>query len=245
MTFLLPVIVRTGNTILQELDESDNKYLDENNYKKVLHYEARDIIAKKLNNPVLNKYRDINIQYKIISEIFNIDHKLEILEEIYKSSKYIELFGDNRFKLYPLFFPNISVNFIGYYLWDFIFEFESKFFTSIKTFDSNKTELYNLFDKLICENNDVDDLIYIDLDNPTTNKYKIYFPYFEPNIYVAIKNINEDNYDDLIENIDNKRTLTNDYNGIYVLIIDHTIENKIELNQLCEENDIVAIYLND
>jgi hypothetical protein len=62
----------------------------------------------------LDKYRDIEIQYKILSKLFNIDNKLEILEYIYKSAEYIKLFENKRFKLYPLIFPNISVNFIIY-----------------------------------------------------------------------------------------------------------------------------------
>jgi len=191
----------------------------------------------------LDKYRDIEIQYKILSKLFNIDNKLEILEYIYKSAEYIKLFENKRFKLYPLIFPNISVNFIGYYIWDFIFEFDQinteKYYNNnyIKTKNSNKNELYELFNKL-------DELLFINLDDINNKKYKINFPYFENNIYITIKNINDNDYYNIIEIIDKKRSLNDDDNdAVYVLIIDHNINNSSELDKLCEENEIIPIYI--
>ena len=55
------------------------------------------------------------------------------------------MFENKRFKLYPLIFPNILVNFIGYYICDFIFEFDqinTKKYNKnnyIKTKNSNET----------------------------------------------------------------------------------------------------------
>jgi len=89
----LPVIIKSGKTILQVLQ--NNNDVNENNYKTKLNNEAIKIITHKLNNKLLDKYKDINIQYNILNKIFDFETKLEILEnDIYKSSLYIKHFNN-------------------------------------------------------------------------------------------------------------------------------------------------------
>ena len=51
------------------------------------------------------------------------------------------------------------------------------------------------------------------------------FTYFKNNIYIIIKDLNHNDYFELVELINNKIILTNENDGLYVLIIYHPIVN--------------------
>jgi hypothetical protein len=42
-------------------------------------HEATNIITEKLNNKLLDKFKNIDIQYNILNKLFNFDDKLNIL----------------------------------------------------------------------------------------------------------------------------------------------------------------------
>ena len=244
MVFMLPIIIDSGKTILQVLE--DYRDIDHNNYKQYLKYEATNIITEKLNNKLLDKFKNTDIQYNILNKLFNFDEKLEILNDIYKSKLFIKHFGTQRFISYPLIFPNIVIDFVGYYIWDFVFKFfrtPSRINLQTNNIkDKDKDKLTLLFQKLIIGPSYHEDIVDIDDDDDCCN---IEFPCFENNIYITIKDVNHNDYDGLVELIQNKIILTNDYEGLYVLIIDHPIDNRLELDDLCNEssNKIITIYL--
>jgi len=110
--------------------------------------------------------------------------------------------------------------------------------TNINDNINEKILLDNLFNKLSTGTTSCDDIIDI---NDNNNNYEINFPYFEDNIYVTL--YNNDNNNNIVELINNKIKLEIDPYGIYVLIIDDIIDNNLELDQLCKENNIITIYL--
>jgi len=46
-----------------------------NNYKQYFKHEAAKIITEKLNNKLLDKFKNIDIQYNILNKLFNFDEK--------------------------------------------------------------------------------------------------------------------------------------------------------------------------
>jgi hypothetical protein len=148
---MLPIIIDSGKTILQVLE--DYRDIDHNNYKQYFKHEAAKIITEKLNNKLLDKFKNTNIQYNILNKLFNFDDKLEILNDIYKSKLFIKHFGTQRFIKYPLIFHNIIIDFVGYYIWDFVFKFLSTPTSNRSYLQTNnikdKDKLTLLFQKLI------------------------------------------------------------------------------------------------
>jgi len=55
----------------------------------------------------------------------------------------------------------------------------------------------------------------VDIDDDD-NCCNIEFPCFENNIYITIKDVNHNDYFELVELINNKIILTNDYEGLYI-----------------------------
>lgn len=129
-------------------------------------------------------------------------------------------------------------------IWDFIFIIYTPTGTSyLKAKTNNKTEIHELFSKLV-STDIIEDILDIQLYGK--QHYEVYFPYFTENIYVIIKKQNDNNYYDIVDIINKKRKLNIYHNSeysIYVLIIDHPINNSFELDILCKENQIKPIYL--
>ena len=232
MFYQLPVIIKSGETILQVLQNNDD--VNEHNYKTKLNNEAIKIITHKLNNKLLHKYKNIHIQYNILNKLFDFKTKLEILQnDIYKSSLYVKHFNNQYFEIYPLIFPHIEIDFIGNYIWDFIFKFDKSYDlnylqTNIKDNINEKSLLDKLFNKLLTGVTSCDDIINI---NDNNNNYEINFPYFEDNIYITLYN-----------NDYNITLYNNDYNNNIVEFINNKIFLKFFTCFKCKFYSMTRIY---